>query len=368
MDEPAKKAASWKRKDGAAFRYGGASLFVLVAYVLQRAIWPYIPPSPHLFFYPAVFAAARVGGRWAGYLATLLGTLAIAYGFLPPEGLISVAHASDLLDLAIFAGVGVAMSVAVGQLRAALAREKAAASRAKDAKRSTEATWSMVAHDLRTPLNIITIGSSQLGQRAPAAADMEKTLALIRRSTERARVLLDDALDAMRASEGKLVIEAGPCDARELCEHAIDAVSLIAARKGVKLECDVSTRSPLSCDQPRIEQVLTNLLGNAIKFTPRNGVVSLYVDETERGLEISVRDTGPGIPDEELSSIFTKFWSGKSSAGTGLGLWIACAILEAHGAQLAVQSRLGEGTTFRFTLPAFEMPSARSVTFTPPPA
>jgi signal transduction histidine kinase len=213
-----------------------------------------------------------------------------------------------------------------------------------------------VAHDLRTPLNIITLGSSQLGQRLGHSVDAERTLGMIRRSSDRARVLLDGALDAMRAAEGKLSVERGPCDARELCEHALDAVALLASRKGVKLECDVSSRYVLSCDQPRIEQVLTNLLGNAIKFTPPKGVVSLYVDDVTNpidGLEFSVHDTGAGIREEELGAIFTKFWSG-SSGGTGLGLWIAGAILEAHGTRMAVESRVGEGTTFRFTLPKHE--------------
>ena len=335
----------------AAVRYGVAALLVGTAYALQLAVWPFIPPSPHLLFYPAVFVAARLGGRGPGYFATALAAVAIAYGFLPPEGVLAVDKASDVLDLAIFGGVGVGISFGIGQLRAALAREKALAQRATKAKESTDATWSMMAHDLRQPLNVITLGSSQLGRRAPMPPEMEETLGLIKRSTERARVLLDDALDAMRATEGKLVIDAAECDARELCAHAVDAVSLLAKRKGVTLECDVSTRGVLMCDQPRMEQVLANLLGNAVKFTPKGGVVSLYVDESERGFEFSVRDTGRGIPQEELESIFTKFWTASSPGGTGLGLWIACAIVEAHGAHLSVQSSVGVGTTFLFTLP-----------------
>jgi signal transduction histidine kinase len=353
----ANREAPLERDANARTRYGLSIILVAVAYAMQRALWPHIPPSPHLLFYPAVFASARLAGRNAGILATALSTFAIAYGFLPPEGVLAIEKASDVLDLGIFAAVGVAMSIAIGQLRAALARERAAAERATQAKESTDATWSMVAHDLRTPLSVITLGSSQLGQRMPLSADMEKTIGMIKRSTDRARTLLDDALDAMKATEGKLAVEPGPCDPRELCEHALDAVSLIASRKGVRLEADVSTRSAIVCDQPRVEQVLTNLLGNAIKFTARNGVVSLYVDEVTEptaGLEFAVHDTGKGIPEEELKSIFTKFWSSAhSTGGSGLGLWIACAILEAHGTTMSVESRVGQGTTFRFTLPKY---------------
>jgi signal transduction histidine kinase len=183
---------------------------------------------------------------------------------------------------------------------------------------------------------------------------MEKVLRLIQRSTDRARHLVDHALEAMRAAEGKLVVDPGPCDAGELCAHALDAVALLAAGQGVKLESDVATRRAIHCDQPRLEQVLTNLLGNAIKFTPRGGVVSVYADEVDDGLRISIKDTGRGIPPEQIESIFTKFWSGgdgSTGAGTGLGLWIACAILEAHASRLTVESYVGKGTTFAFTLP-----------------
>ena len=338
--------------DSNAFRYGIAVGCVVVAHVTQLAIWSFIPPSPHLLFYPAVFIAARFGGRGPGYVATALSTFAIAYGFLPPEGLLAVANPSDALDLAIFFGVGIGISIALGQLRTALRSERHDADRARAAKQSTDATWSMVAHDLRQPLNVINLGSTELGRRGIIAPDMEKMLRLIQRSTDRARDLVDHALDAMRAAEGKLVVAPAPCDPGELCAHALDAVALLAGGQGVTLESDVATRRAIRCDQPRLEQVLTNLLGNAIKFTPRGGVVSVYADETAEGLRFSIKDTGRGIPPDELDAIFTKFWSkGATSSGSGLGLWIACAILEAHGARLTVESQLGKGTTFSFTLP-----------------
>jgi signal transduction histidine kinase len=352
MQALAKMRLGARVTDSTAFRYGVAVGCVAVAHIAQLAIWSLIPPSPHLLFYPAVFIAARVGGRGPGYVATALATLAIADGFLPPEGLLAVANPSDALDLAIFFGVGIGISIALGQLRSALRRERDDADRARAAKQSTDATWSMVAHDLRQPLNVINLGSTELGRRGIVAPDMEKMLHLIQRSTERARDLVDHALDAMRAAEGKLVVVPGPCDPRELCAHALDAVALLAAGQGVSLESDVATRRAVRCDQPRLEQVLTNLLGNAIKFTPRGGVVSVYADETPKGLCFSIKDTGRGIPDEELDAIFTKFWSkGATSSGTGLGLWIACAILEAHASRLTVESHVGKGTTFAFVLP-----------------
>jgi signal transduction histidine kinase len=334
-----------------ALRYGIALGAVAVAYALQRLIWPFIPPSPHLFFYPAVFIVARLVGARAGYVVTLAAAVTIAVAFLLPRGVLEIERARDELDLAVFVAVSLGISAAVGQLRETVLLERAAAVKAEEAKRSTDATWSMVAHDLRTPLNVINIGSAALGKRAALTPEMARTLAMIERSTVRASVLLDEALDAMRAAEGKLRIDPAECDPRELCAHAIDAVSLIAMRHGVRVESDVSVRHALLCDQPRIEQVLVNLLGNAIKFTPPRGVVSLYVDEEEDGMHFSVCDTGRGIPEAEIEAIFAKFWSGTGSGGSGLGLWIACAILETHAARLSVERRVGEGATFRFILP-----------------
>jgi signal transduction histidine kinase len=344
---PFSAEASW-------FRYAAAVAAVIVAYLLQLGMWRFIPPSPHLFFYPAVFLAARIGGRGPGYVATALSTAAIAQGFLPPEGVLAIASPSDALDLAIFFGVGIGISIALGRLRSALQRETADARKARAQKQSTDATWSMVAHDLRQPLSVINLGSTELGRRASTPPDMERVLRLIQRSTDRARDLVDHALDAMRAAEGKLVVDPGPCDASELCAHALDAVALLATGQGVTIESDVATRRAVSCDQPRLEQVLTNLLGNAIKFTPRGGVVSVYADELADGIRFSIKDTGRGIPADQIEAIFTKFWSGSGGTpgtGTGLGLWIACAILDAHGSRLTVESRVGEGTTFAFTLP-----------------
>lgn len=332
------------------WRYGVALAVVAVASALRRLIWPEVPPSPALFFYPAVFIAARLGGARAGYVATAAASFAIATPFITSHG-VHVGSPSNAVDILIFACVGVAISAAVGKLDTLLQCEHAAALRAEEAKRSTDATWSMVAHDLRTPLDAINLGSSALGSRASTTAETERMLAIIKRSTMRASHLIDDAIDAMRAAEGRLRVEPAECDARELCAHAIDAVSLLASRGGVRLESDVATLHALVCDQPRLEQVLVNLLGNGIKFTPARGVVSLYVDEEEDGVHFTVRDTGRGIPRDELDSIFTKFWSSGPRGGSGLGLWIACAILQAHHARLTVESEVGVGTTFRFTLP-----------------
>ena len=110
-------------------------------------------------------------------------------------------------------------------------------------------------------------------------------------------------------------------------------------------------------DQPRITQVLDNLLGNALKFTPAGGKITLQVSRLENEVQFSVSDTGPGIPDEALGRIFEPYWQvQKTRSGMGLGLFIAKTIVESHGGRIWVESTVGQGTTFHFTLPSRNPP------------
>lgn len=333
-------------------RYGVAFFATLAAYLAQRLVWPLIPPSPQLFFFPTVFAMAWLAGADAGYVATFFSCLGISQGFLDPTGLFHIGRPSDVLDLGIFAVVGFGVSATIGRLRMALEREHAAAREAQIAREAVEATWSMVAHDLRTPLNVIQLSSTELERRLPDPGDAtERALRAIKRSTNRAAGLVDDAVDAMRLANGVLSIVVAPCDVKKLCQEAIDSVLVFAQRKNIALTTNAEGGLTVGCDEARLTQVLSNLLGNAVKFTPSGGTVKLLVSDEGRAVRFAVVDDGPGIPEAELGAIFAKFWTRDRNIGVGLGLWIAKAIVEAHGAALMVESRVGKGTTFSFALP-----------------
>lgn len=313
------------------------------AYVAQKLIWPFIPPSPQLLFYPAVFLAARLAGARAGYAASVLSALAIAYGFLPPAGL-AIEDARDLLDLGIFLSVSVAMSHAVGRLGERVAREHAA-------REAMKATWSMVAHDLKTPLSTIRMGSDLLATRTDA--DVRRQAKIIERSSVRAASLVEDALDAMHLGDGALAIVPKACSIHDLVARVADEASVAAGRRGIRLETTVATsHSTVFCDGARIAQVLANLLANAVRFTPAGGTVSVVAedDDDASGVRITVRDSGEGIAANDLSNVFVRRWT--TGGGHGLGLWIAQTILEAHARKLTVTSAAGQGTTFAFSLPA----------------
>jgi signal transduction histidine kinase len=316
-----------------------------VAFAGQKLIWPFIPPSPQLLFYPAVFLAARLAGARGGYVASVLSTVLMTYGFLLPEGF-AIRDARDMLDLGIFLAVSVAMSHAVGQLAERAARDRAA-------KEAMAATWSMVAHDLRTPLSTIQMGSDLLAHPKGARSDAEvcRQAEIIERSSVRAASLVQDALDAIRLGDGTLAVTPAPCSLRELLARVADEAAGIAARSGIRLQTVVATtHATVLCDGARIAQVLANLLANAVRFTSRGGVIAVVAEDDGADVRITVRDTGQGIPKEDLGSVFKKHWT--SGGGTGLGLWIARTIVEAHGRRLRVSSTEGAGTAFAFSLPA----------------
>lgn len=323
-----------------------------IAFVVQRLLWPFIPPSPHLLFYPAVFIVAWLGGARSGYGATVVSTVLIAYAFLPPNGF-AVDDPGDLLDLGIFAGVSLGISTIVGSLKAALERERAAAAEASRLKKATDDTWSMIAHDLRSPLNVINLGSAELGRRLHDDDGAERVIEMMRRSSDRARDLIQDALDAMRLEGGAMRIERTAQDAELLCDRAVDAIEPIAKKKDVEVRCSVPCGCIVECDARRMQQVLGNLLGNAVKYTPHGGHVDLTVTRDEEGTHFVVEDTGPGIPEAAREAIFAKHWT-RGGDGVGLGLWIARTIIEAHEAKLTLASaNAGDGhhgAKFEFTL------------------
>src|SRR5262249_8300623 len=162
-----------------------------VGYAIQAIIWRYIPPSPTLIFFPAVFLAAWVGGAGPGVLATLLSTVGMAWGFMPPVRTFAVDVAADALDLAIFAVVSVAVSILVAQLRAAKLR-------AERADRAKNEVLEMVSHDLKAPLQAILLGADVIARRIKDG-DGERalvTLGRVRQSALTSARLVREILDA----------------------------------------------------------------------------------------------------------------------------------------------------------------------------
>lgn len=224
------------------------------------------------------------------------------------------------------------------------------------AVRVREEVVAVVSHDLRNPLGVVAGAADLLLDLPLDEEERHKQADVIRRSAERMGRLVEDLLDMSRIEEGALVIRPTVERADDLLEQARAVFADQAQRVGVELDvAQGESDSPsLRVDADRIQQGLNNLLDNALKFTPRGGRVTLAAAARDDGrVALSVADSGPGIPKEEVDRLFDRFWqaSRHDRTGSGLGLAIVHGITEAHGGAVEVQSEPGSGTTFTLVLP-----------------
>ena len=228
-----------------------------------------------------------------------------------------------------------------------------------------EETLSMVAHDLRNPLGTIVMGASSLLETPGSDDHRKKHLSIIKRAADRMNRLIQDLLSISRIEAGRLAMEVRPTDVATIIGEAMDMLRPLAAEQSCRLESDVaSDLPPVQADAARILQVLSNLVGNAIKFTPRGGRIVVAARRVGDKVLCSVADTGPGIPPEQIEHIFDRFWQANHAdrRGIGLGLAITKGIIEAHGEKIWAVSEGGAGSTFLFALPAHDGSAATQST------
>jgi signal transduction histidine kinase len=166
------------------------------------------------------------------------------------------------------------------------------------------------------------------------------------------KALIDDLLELERLGEKSFELEVQPVESRDLLEHAVTDAQPLADVRQISLVLDLRDPPKIDADPHRLSQVLSNLLGNAIKFTPEGGTVTVRAQPHDGALSVRIEDTGRGIAPEDLAHIFDRYWrpKGSDAEGTGLGLYIARGIVEAHGGRVWAESS-PQGATFVFTLP-----------------
>jgi PAS domain S-box-containing protein len=222
----------------------------------------------------------------------------------------------------------------------------------QEASKGRENVLAIVSHELRNPLQTIDLAATMLLHDG-ADHRVRKAAETVRRAAERMETMIGDLLDMVTIQTGRFAIDPRPVEITELVTEVVEIYEPLAIDKGVKIVRDLEAAVEVSCDRTRIVQVLGNLLGNAKKFCRAGDVIHVRTRLDRGRVAVAVVDSGPGIPPDELPHIFEPYWSGQRvrKQGTGLGLFIAKAIVEAHGGTLTVASRVGEGTTFTFTLP-----------------
>jgi two-component system, chemotaxis family, sensor kinase Cph1 len=217
----------------------------------------------------------------------------------------------------------------------------------------------VVSHDLKNPLGVIHLQVGLILRALPLDRDgpwrrLHTALERIQHATDRMNTLIRDLLDLAKIEAGRFTIEPVPEELESLFEECLELFHPLARQKRISISQQVSQpKVRVRADRERFFQVFSNLMGNAIKFTPEGGSIQLTAEPVGGSVRFSVKDTGPGIPAEQLPHLFNRYWQARKRAreGTGLGLYIAKGIIEAHGGELWVESQVGSGSTFFFTLP-----------------
>lgn len=216
-----------------------------------------------------------------------------------------------------------------------------------------------VSHDLKNPLSSIRLGLQYVEKklsrnRTSSDADVSNGMTIIFRSVDKMERLISDLLDHTKLEAGKLVLEQKECDPLKFISELIEQYRPMAQSKKVRISASlIENGRPICCDQGRVEQVISNILGNALKFTPEGGEIHISMQYRQEDIVVSVKDNGYGMSTDQLEHVFDRYWQVKDTArqGTGLGLAIAKIVVEGHHGKIWAESELGKGSTFHFTLP-----------------
>src|ERR1041385_5377677 len=314
---------------------------------------------PLVTFYPAVFFAAIIGGLEAGLFATFMLAAAAAYLAFDPVYSFRFSNPADIFTLAVFLALGCATTVLVETLiraRETLAKASRQAQEAEIeaelANQAKDRFLAMVTHELRSPLQAI-LGSVQvLRNKAKLPAELEPLISVIERNAREEALLVQDLLDVSRISSGKMLLDCEPSSLRTIVESVLE--SMLPSFEEKHLQVYFRKEGPdrtVSIDPHRIQQVVTNLLTNATKFTNRGGRINVWLDErSDAEIVLSVTDSGIGIDENLKKHLFTPFRQGNTPErhdGLGLGLAIVKRLVELHAGTIEAHSDgKGKGSTF----------------------
>tara|TARA_B100001123_G_scaffold110997_1_gene129131 strand:+ start:6050 stop:7783 length:1734 start_codon:yes stop_codon:yes gene_type:complete len=223
----------------------------------------------------------------------------------------------------------------------------------REAVQARDEVLAVVSHDLRNPVGTIAAAAELLADKPLSSKRWNEHLGLIQRSAHRINRLIHDLLEVANIEKGQLAVYMKPVDTNYMLEEAIVSARARAEEESVSLYKEIDPDLPsVKADLDRMLQVMSNLIVNALKFTPEGGKVIVSATVVEKGVLISIKDTGPGIDPDVSEHLFDRYWKGRHSLGegSGLGLTIVEGILAAHGSQIEVETEIGKGSTFSFVL------------------
>jgi len=289
----------------------------------------------------------------ASVLLALFGAGLLAFGMTRSLHRLSVAT-TQVAEASFAQPLEVKRRDEIGQLAHAFNRM---AERLREVDRMKEDFFSHISHELRTPLTSVSEATTLLRDEVPGplAPKQARLVDIIAANTERVLQLVNEILELSRLRAGLLPIDRRNIDLGRVVQRAVEQLRPQADARGLSVESDgAGGEVRVLGDEERLLQVLLNLVGNAIKFTPRGGAVRLGVTAQRDRVELAVEDTGVGIPADALPRVFERYWRHGTRAGTGLGLAIVKSIVEMHGGRVQAESTEGKGTRFIVQLPRAE--------------
>ena len=223
----------------------------------------------------------------------------------------------------------------------------------REAVQARDEVLAVVSHDLINPVGTIAAAAELLADLSLSSERRNEHLGLIQRSAHRINRLIHDLLEVAHIEKGQLAVYMKSIDTNHMLEEAVASARARAEEESVFLYGKIDQNLPrVKADLDRMLQVMSNLIVNALKFTPEGGKVIVSATVVEEGVLVSIRDTGPGIDPDTSEHLFDRYWKGRNSlrGGSGLGLTIVEGILVAHGSQIEVETEIGKGSTFSFVL------------------
>ncbi|KPA90449.1 bacteriophytochrome (light-regulated signal transduction histidine kinase) [Pseudomonas asplenii] len=233
--------------------------------------------------------------------------------------------------------------------------------REQEAVRARDDLVAVVSHDLRNPMTVISMLCGMMQKTFSSdgphtSRRISTAIDTMQQAAGRMNTLLEDLLDTSKIDAGRYTIKPRKLDVGQMFEEAQSLLAPLARDKDISISFEADPDLRIHADPERLFQVLSNLVGNAIKFTPRLGTVGVRAQSSGNDIVFTVRDSGEGIAQEHLPHVFSRYWTLKEGnpTGTGLGLYITQGIVHAHGGKIVASSEPGQGAEFRFTLPMFK--------------
>ena len=353
-----------------------AMLLPFVAFALQSMFWAAIKPFAWFLFFPAVFFSSWVGGLYSGLGATLIATLLAWWFFIPPEHSFALENPFTLGSIGLFMGMGILFAYSHERIKKAnqrtaeaLAAARAANDQLQDANaRITQLyektleldqlktqLFANVSHELRTPLALILGPVNKRLAAGDLGAEERRDLEVVDRNARLLYRHVSDLLDVAKIEAGQMQVQYAQTDLAHLTRFVASHFEVLAGEKGIRYTVDAPDTLPAQVDTEKCQRILLNILSNAFKFTPTDGMVALILKTADDSAILQVRDNGPGIPAAMRTAVFERFRQVEGGAerrfgGTGLGLAIVKEFVDLHGGTVEVEEAPGGGALFTVTL------------------